>query len=196
MALMRRQDIKYLALEALVVVFGVLAALLVERVREERAHERAAAVAGGRLTAEVAQNLAELRDLQEVVQERVGYLRALREEKTPGSLAELVGRFEGYRTPDLSGAAWTRLSTSDLADAVDPQLMADAFYVYEWNRQFDQLEREINRLVYSELFYSPEAAPTAIAISERIMQQQLAWVAPAIPQLEAFLESVGSPVER
>lgn len=70
---------------------------------------------------------------------------------------------------------------------VDPDLLAEAFYLYEWNRQFDQIDREINRFVYSEVFYLPERLDTAIAISERIKEQLLAWASVAIPQFEAFL---------
>ncbi len=187
MSVMRRQDIKYLGLEAVVVIFGVLTALLVERVREDQARRSAADVAVERLYEEVGRNLAEMQELETVVRERLGHLRQLRDEGVRGSLADLVGRFTGYRTPELSAAAWNRLSGGGLADVVDPELMAEAFYLYEWNEQFAQLDREVNRLIYSELFYVPERRETAIAISERIMEQQLSWAALAIPEYEAFL---------
>ena len=59
---------RYLALEGLVVLFGVLFALLVDRVREERVQQDAADAAVQRLVVEVTQNLGELRDLKSVVQ--------------------------------------------------------------------------------------------------------------------------------
>ena len=126
--------------------------------------------------------------MRDVVYERLERLRALRDD-APGdvALAGLMSRFTGYRIPDLSEGAWERLSRSDLAGSVDPELLAEAFYIYRWNRQFEELEDEINRLVYSELFYLPERRATAIAISERIMEQRLSWADQLLPQYESFL---------
>lgn len=187
---MRRQDVRYLALEGLVVLFGVLFALLVDRVREERVQQDAADAAVQRLVVEVTQNLGELRDLKSVVQSRLSRLQALKGVAQPGGLSELLSQFEGFRTPDLSEGAWNRLSSSGAASSVDPDILMQAFYLYEWNRQFDQLDDEISRLVYSELFYSPERRSTALAISERIMGQELAWADEAIPHFEQFLAQV------
>jgi hypothetical protein len=94
-----------------------------------------------------------------------------------------VSAFHGYRTPDLSEAAWLQLAGSTLADNVDPDFLMEAFYLYEWNGQYEQLEREITRLVYRELFYPPDRRSTAIRMSERIMEQQLSWADRLIPRL-------------
>lgn len=181
-----------MALEGFVVLFGVLAALLVDRVREDVVQHRAARAAVDRLFEEVAQNLGEMRGLQHVASERLDSLRALRDAPPDLGLSDLIGRFYGFRTPDLSEAAWERLSTSQLADSVDPELLSAAFYLYEWNHQFDRLDDQINRLVYSEIYYLPERRPTAIDVSERIMEQQLSWAAQAIPMFEAFLARRGT----
>jgi hypothetical protein len=185
---MRRGDLKYLILEGFVVLFGVLLALLVDGVRQTAAERTAAEAAVQRVHVEVARNLDELLDLTVVVEQRLGQLRALHTDAPQGAaLSDLIGRFRGYRTPDLSEAAWRRLSGSDLSDLVDPALTTDAFYLYEWNRQYQNLNLEINRLIYSEVFYDPMRLSTAIRISERIMEQQLSWARDVIPLHEAFL---------
>ena len=184
-----RRDFRYLALEAMVVLFSIIAALFVDSARAEAARRASAAVGVERLMLEVEQNLRELHAMRDEVATRLGQLRALRDDPPPAAgLAELINRFQGYRTPDLAEAAWERLSGGDLAGDVDPDLLADAFRLYEWNRQFDQIDQEITRFVYSETFYLPERLDTALAISERIKEQLLSWAAAAIPQFESFLD--------
>lgn len=184
-----RRDFRYLALEAVVVLFSIIAALFVDGAREEAARRASAQVGVERLILEVEQNLRELGAMRDDVETRLRQIRALRADPpADAGLAELISRFQGYRTPDLAEAAWERLSGGDLADDVDPDLLADAFRLYEWNRQFDQLDQEISRFVYSETFYLPERLDTALAISERIKEQLLSWAAVAIPQFESFLE--------
>lgn len=187
MPLVGRKDFRYLALEALVVLFGVLAALLVDRLRADAVVDRAATAAVTRLVAEVRQNRDEISEMATVVEDRLVRLRQLEQESPSGGLAVHLHRFEGYRTPDLNGAAWDRLAGSDLADAVDPELLAEAFYLYQWKRQFEQLDDHINNLIYSETFYLDEKRTVAIAISERIKQQQLTWARNSLPQFDAFL---------
>ena len=185
-----RGDLKYLVLEGLVVVFGVLAALVVDGWREEAARRSAAESALERVMAEVSLNLQELEDLSATVTERLERLRSLKTDAPPGvPLSELINRFTGYRTPDLREAAWDRLSGSDLSDLVDQDLLNEAFYLYEWGRQFDGLDLEIYRLTFRELFYLPEKRSTAILISERIMEQQLSWTRELIPVYREFLSS-------
>lgn len=187
--MIRRSDLRYLLAEGLVVLFGVLIALLVDGVRERAEQREAAAAAVVRVVDETRQNLDEIEDLVSVVQERLSRLRALRDGAPEAAgLADLINRFQGYRTPDLSEAAWLRLAGSTLADRVDPDFLTEAFYLYEWNGQYEQLEREISRLVYSELFYLPERRSTAIRISERIMEQQLSWANQLIPLYQRFLD--------
>lgn len=184
-----RRDFRYLALEAVVVLFSIIAALFVDSAREGEARRVAAQAGVERLMLEVERNLDELRATSDDVSARLVQIRALRGHRpTDVGLSELIHRFQGYRTPDLDEAAWERLSGSDLASVVDPDLLADAFRLYEWNRQFDQIDQEISRFVYSEVFYEPERLDTALAISERIKEQLLAWAAVAIPQFESFLD--------
>jgi len=161
---------------------------LVDGARDSANQRRAAEAAQERVYREVRQNLVELQDLTEVVTERLERLRGLRDEEPEGlPLAELVGRFVGYRTPELSSAAWERLSGSQLADWIDAEVLEAAFFLYERIEAFDALDREINRLVFGELYFDPSSTTTAIAVSERIMQQQLVWAAELIPRHERFL---------
>ena len=183
-----KERLGYLALEGIVVLFGVLAALLVDGARERSSQRHAAEAAEERVYREVSQNLDELQDLVDVVTDRLERLRALRDERPTGRpLSDLVDRFAGYRTPELSSAAWERLSGSQLADWVDPEVLEAAFYLYERIEAFDSLDGEINRLVFGDSYFDPLSTATAIAISERIMEQQLVWAAELIPRHEQFL---------
>ena len=156
-----RRDFRYLALEAVVVLFSIIAALFVDSAREGEARRVAAQAGVERLKLEVERNLDELRAMSDDVGARLAQIRAIRGHRPTGvGLSELIHRFQGYRTPDLDEAAWERLSGSDLASVVDPDLLADAFRLYEWNRQFDQIDQEISRFVYSEVFYEPERLDT------------------------------------
>jgi len=102
--------------------------------------------------------------------------------------------FGGYRTPDLREAAWECLSGSDLSDLVDDNLLREVFHLYKWGRQFDGLNLEIYRLIYSETFYRPDRQTIAIRISERIMEQQLALVGDLIPLYRDFLQAAGGGI--
>ena len=181
---------RYLLLEAFVVLFGVLAALLVDEARENATLRSAAEAAQQRVIHEARQNLAELVHLDQVVRERLASLRALRDESTEGqSLADLLSRFQGFRTPDLSSAAWERLSRSALADSVDYAFLEQVFRLQILNRQYTQLDQQINALIYSELFYLPEKLDIAIKITERIKSQQIGWAMELIPMYEEFLQT-------
>lgn len=185
---MNKRDRKYLTIEGVVVLFGVLIALVVDHARQQWLEDREAQIALSRVYLELDHNLTQLEDLQTVGTDRLARLRELRSiEGSEHSLADLMSRFSGYRTPDLNEAAWNRLVQSRLADSIDPQLLEQAFQIYEANQLFDGLDWEINRLVYSELFHSADKRPVAIAISERIMAQQLTWVAEQIPRYAEFL---------
>lgn len=185
---LRREEIRFLILETLMVVVGVLAALFLDRVREDAENERTVAAARARLVTEVEQNREELQELVKVVSSRLDLLLQQRAEIPPGtSLAELVGEFGGFRTADFSDAAWDRLSRSYLGEMADADLLRDAFYLYEWNGQFEDLNGKISDLVFSELFFSPERAGAASDIAERIMRQQLSWAKDLIPRYDDFL---------
>jgi hypothetical protein len=185
-----RADLRYLALEGLVVLFGVLIALVVDGWREEAGRRDAADAAVQRIVEEARLNLQEMEDLQETVSLRLERLQALEEDAPAGvPLADMNARFGGYRTPDLREAAWNRLSGSDLSDLVDESLLEDAFTLYEWARQFDGVTEQIYRLIYSETFYLPDRQTIAIRISERIMEQQLALAADLIPRYRQFLQA-------
>ena len=184
----RRDEVRFLLIEGVIVLFGVLAALLVDGIREDAALRETADEAVQRVFVETQQNLDELLDMVSVVEDRLGRLRALKTEAPENaSLADVVGRFVGYATPELNRAAWERLSQSEMSSVVDPDLLTEAFHLYEWERQFESLELEISRLAYSELFYRPDDRPIAILISERMMAQQLSWASTLIPMYEQFL---------
>lgn len=138
-------------------------------------------------------NAQELTDLFEVVEERIVRLRELRGSRYSGkSLAQLQSEFGGFRSPELSAAAWDRLSRSALGEQADPELLRDAFYLYEANTQLKSLDDRVKNLVFSELYFSPDRAPLAIDIAERIMEQQLSWAGILLPQDDAFLSTDAS----
>ena len=193
MPVLRREDIRFLFLETAMVLLGVLAALLVDGAREQAATRRAVEAATERLVTEVRENIDELRDLNDVVSERVARLRGIQIEREEGvSLAQVQSQFGGFRTPEFNSAAWDRLSGSGLAEQADPDLLRDAFYLYEGNAQLKSLEEEMKDLVFSEVYFLPNRTQVAIEISERIMEQQLSWARILIPEYEEFLSLYGA----
>ncbi len=175
-------------MDTLVVLIGVLAALVLNNIREDMVAERAARVATARLIQEVEQNAEELRDVHEVVERRLFALRKLSNEIPAGkSLKDLIGQFRGYRLVELNVSSWEYLSRSALAASVDSELLQDAFALYSIKRHFDQLNGQIQDLSYSELYVSPEKAAAAIDVSEAIMEQQLSWMEEWLPEYEKFL---------
>lgn len=192
-----RGEWRRLLVDTLVVLIGVLAALVLNNIREDIAAERAARGATSRLVQEVAQNAQELRNTREVVGRRISKLRKLREElPADRSLKDLMGQFHGYWVVELSASSWEYLSRSALANSVDPNLLQDAFALYKANRRFDQLNGQIQGFVYSEAFVSPGKAATAVDISEAIMWQQLRWSKELLPQYEQFLERYSRQEEK
>ena len=190
MKVLRREDLRFLFLEALMILIGVLAALLLDSAREEAETRRGVRAARERLVLEVSQNRAELMDLEEAVSGRLSLLQQQRFGLQHGtSLADRMAEFGGFRTADFSDAAWDRLSRSYLGDSADPDLLRDAFYLYEWNAQFESLNGEINDLVFSEIFFTADKATVAIDISEWIMNQQLSWARELMVRYDDFLET-------
>lgn len=188
-----RGELRRLLVDTLVVLIGVLAALVLNNIREDMLAERAARVATERLVQEVANNTEELRDAREVVQRRLSKLGKLQGDIPPGkSLKELVLQFNGFWSVNLNASSWEYLSRGALADSVDPQLLQDAIVLYKTNGSFDRLNDQIQSFVYSEAFVSPDKASAALEISETIMLQQLNWVDWLLPQYESFLERYGA----
>jgi hypothetical protein len=186
--LIRRGDLRKIFVDSLVVLVGVLAALLLNNLREDAAANRAARVATERLVQEVEQNAEGLRNAEKVVTRRLALLRELRTEIPAGkSLGDFITQFHGFWVVDLNTSAWEYLSRSALADFVDPALLHDAFALYSVNKGFDQQNEQIQNFVYSELFVSAEKASTGIDVSEAIMWQQLKWAEETLPKYEEFL---------
>lgn len=171
------------------VLFGVLAALLVDEWRQERELRAEAGAAMGSVVAEVRENLEELRGLDSVVTVRMGLLDGL-EPRLDGTtpLASLAGRFQGYRTPELSDNAWRRLTVGRAADHVPGAFLQDGFAVYTFNAKFSDLEDETTRLVFGELNFDPGRVRTAWSIAREIMSQQVAWAEVSIERYQAFLD--------
>ena len=185
-----RRDIRFLALESLMVLLGVLVALFVDEWRQASAADAEAEAAVLRLAEEVRQNLRELNELDSVAAYRLGLLDDLEPELDGSqSLASMVGRFGGYRSPDLARSAWERISTGQVADRLPAAFREDAFRLYALHRYFDRLDEHVDRLVFSEAFHEPSRAPIALAISRRIMAQQRVWAQEFVPKHEAFLNA-------
>jgi hypothetical protein len=184
----RRSDVRLLALETCMVLVGVLAALLVDGLRESRRLDEEARAATDRLLEEVRVNLRELESLDSVVTDRSGRLRAL-ELELDGTvpLGKLTPRFGGYRSPDLSEGAWQRLSTGAVAEHVPPDLLQEAFELYALHRYFLGLDEQIGRLVYGELNLDPARARYGWAVALAIMEQQSNWAREFIPQYRDFI---------
>ncbi|MBB3063042.1 hypothetical protein [Microbulbifer rhizosphaerae] len=184
----REGDWRRLLVDTLVVLIGVLAALVLNNIREDMVAERAARIATERLLQEVAGNAESLQDAREVMERRLSLFRELREDLPAGkSMNDLLPRFHGYWFVDLNSASWEYLSRSALADSVDPELLQDAFDLYSVNKHFDSLSSQIQDFVYSEIFVSPDKIHVAMNVSEAIMRQQLRWAEHMVPEYEKFL---------
>lgn len=187
--LIRQGDWRRLLVDTLVVLIGVLAALVLNNIREDVVAERAARVATARLIQEVELNAEELRNTREVVERRISLLREVREQlPADKSLKDLMEQFRGYWVVDLNTASWEYLSRSALANSVDPELLQEAYVLYKINSHFDRLNGQIQDIVYSELFVSPDKTEAAVDISEAIMWQQLLWAEQMLPEYEKFLD--------
>ncbi|MFC6634553.1 hypothetical protein [Microbulbifer taiwanensis] len=184
-----RGEGRRLLVDTLVVLIGVLAALVLNNVREDMLAERAARDATERLIQEVASNAEELRSIRGRVERRISALRELQANIPPGrSLKDLLEQFRGYSMAELNASSWEYLSRSALVDSVDAGLLQEAFTLYSFNKHFDRLNGQIQDIAYSELFVSPEKAAVAIDISETIMWQQLLWIEELLPKYEQFLD--------
>ncbi|MGL6160097.1 hypothetical protein [Microbulbifer sp.] len=191
--LIRQGDWRRLLVDTLVVLIGVLAALVLNNIREDVVAERAAREATARLVREVEQNAEDLRSVREKIERRLSALREMREQlPADKSLKDLIEHFRGYLAVELNASSWEYLSRSALANSVDPELLQEAFDLYSFNTQFDGLNGQIQDIVYSELFVSPDKTAAAIDISETIMGQQLRWMEEALLKYEKFLDRYSS----
>lgn len=174
------------------VLFGVLAALLVDEWRQVWQARAESQVAMERVVAEVRANLTELLALDSVVTVRIGLMEAL-EPELDGSVAldALASRFHGYRVPDLSHQAWQRLTTGRIADQVPGDFLQDGFGIYSFNARFTRLESEMTDLVFSEANFDPRRVRIGWLTAHEIMIQQVAWAHASLPRYEAFLERWG-----
>jgi hypothetical protein len=189
MARIDRGDLRLLALEGLMVLFGVLAALLVDEWREDRALRAQAETARTHLVAEVRGNLGELESMRDIVSDRLALLDDLHGEMDGSvSLDSLSYRFGGYRQPDLAEGAWLRFSTSGIAERVPPELVHDAFALYAGHRYFQGLTDQVSRLVFSELNVDPARSQWGWHIAHGIMEQQIKWADYFIPLYRSFLD--------
>lgn len=189
MSTLRREDLRFLALEGLIVLFGVLAALMVENWREARETDRAVEAAMETLNAEVARNRDELVNVDSIVRNRRDRLLRIESEvdgSTPFSAYD--GRFGGYSLAELDRSAWERASSTALATQMPAEYLRDAFVLYGRNEVLEQMSSRVFDLVFSETFHSPASARAAYGISLEIMNNQLAVLADLIERHEAFLE--------
>lgn len=188
-----RHDIRFVLFEGLIVLFGVLAALFVDEWREDRQLRAEADAATASLLVEVEQNLQELIALESITTQRIALLREVQAEPVvEGSLADAAKRFGGYRVPDLRSSAWRRISTGPSADRMSQALLLRAFDLYTGAEYLGKLDDQISRLVFGELNYDPDKTRIALAIAERIMDQQIRWAKHYIELHESFLNDFGS----
>lgn len=193
MASLRRDDLRFLALEGLIVLFGVLAALMVEDWRQDAELARSVDAARASLNAEVARNRDELVSVDSAVRVRRERLVEI-EDEVDGSapFANFTGRFGGYLLPELDRSAWNRASSDVLANEMPPEYLRDAFLLYGRNDVLEEMSGRILDLVFRETYHSPASARAAYGISLEIMDNQLAVLEDLIERHEAFLERYGS----
>lgn len=196
MASLRRDDLRFLALEGLIVLFGVLAALMVEDWRQDAELARSVDAARASLNAEVARNRDELVSVESTVRARRERLVRI-EDEVDGSapFADFGGRFGGYSLPELDRSAWNRASSDVLANEMPRDYLQDAFLLYGRNDVLEEMSGRALELVFSETYHSPASARAAYGISLEIMDNQLAVLGDLIERHEAFVERYGSSID-
>jgi hypothetical protein len=164
-----------LALEALVIIFSVLAALFAENLWSDRQDSADADAALAALVSEIEANALELEDFASVVSDRRERLLSL-EADVDGTrpFSSYTGGFGGYRLADLDRSAWTRISIDAIANHMEPDLLRDAFVLYRGQDALLNLDGEVNRLVFGPEFHAEEQALVGFRISAHIMSQQIA----------------------
>lgn len=183
------RDIRFLLLEGVVVLIGVVLALMVDEWREERSAQQQANEIMRQLNAEIALNLKELRLSHETVSERLTVLHNIRDEVDGSAMfLSYLPQFQGYNTPDLNRSAYERAVGHTVVGRLPSEYTREAFIIYRGNADIVGLEDDINRLIYSEDFYLADRAFVAWAISERLMNQQVGWLNLAIHRHQRFLE--------
>ncbi len=190
MAESKWRRLQHLLLEGFVIVFSVLVALLVEDWRSERQAGDEVVEALVALDIEVRANLEELEAFAVVVAERHDRLVAIAsavDRSRPFS--EYVGRFGGYRVPDLDLSAWARVSSDPLANRIAPERLREAFILYRGLDFLLGLDDQILRLVYSPGYHDPDEAELSYRISEVILAQQIEYAELMASQHRAFLET-------
>lgn len=175
-----------LGLEFFAIVVGVLFALAVDEWREERQITRMNAIAVERLNEEIRRNHAEIAASVQIIEERYARLAALAV-GTDASFGERTAQFSGFNFPDLKDSVWQRVSNDRLANQIDALYIDGAAELYNQNELLDRLALEISSLMVSETYHDPARAPLALAISKRIMLQQIQWSREALARYEDFM---------
>lgn len=189
MAGLTRGDFRGLLLEGLVIVVSVVVALLVEDWRSNRQDRADVATAMAALDLEVRANLAELESFTTILAERHARLITM-ESEVDGSrpFSDYVGRFGGFRIPDLDQSAWARVSTDPLANRIAADRLREAFELYRAINVLLGLDDQVNRLVYGPQHDDPASARIAYRIAERIFAHQMQLADLLSPRHRRFLE--------
>jgi hypothetical protein len=185
----RWKRFQQLSLEGLVIVVSVLVALVVEGYRLEREEIDEVAEALAALEAEVQANLEELVAFEAVVTERHARLVAITSE-IDGSqpFSEYVGRFGGYRVPDLDVSAWARISSDPVANRIAPERLREAFLLYDYLTYLTRLDDQIIQFAFSPGYHDPDEAKVSHRVAEAILSQQIDYAEDLAPLHRAFLE--------
>ena len=176
-----------LGLEFFAIVIGVLFALAVDEWRDERQVRHLNAIAVERLNEEIRRNHAEITASVNIIEERYGRLAAMRI-GTDLPFDERVAQFSGFNFPDLKDSVWQRVSDDRLANRIESSYIDGAAELYNQNELLERLGLEISRLMVSEVYHDPARAPLALAISKRIMLQQIQWSREALARYEDFMQ--------
>ena len=193
MARLSKENIRYLLLEGVVVLFSVLLALMIDGWQEDRRERQEVRENVQALNVEIRSNLEALQSFLSTVEERHGRLLHLEQRiDNSRSFESYTGDFGSYALPDLDTSAWERMRQNPLMSRVDPEYLHDAFILYRWHDVMSGYDKQIIQMAYSELFFDPSRAFICFQITNGIMNEQMRIAEEMIDFYEDFLEKHAS----
>jgi type II secretory pathway pseudopilin PulG len=170
------RELRWVALESLLIVVGIVAAFMLEdwaRSRQDAARLEAMV---NRLNQEVAINLAEYEYAIDVIGDRLKRLNALADEVDgTKALMDYMPRFDGFWTPDLSDVTWQQARLDPLISNLDPDYIEALMRLHIWEDYFARIDGRIVDLTFSEFGLDNGKAKLAWRVSTMLMTQQLSW---------------------
>ena len=187
-----RRGWKWLFLETITVLVGVLLAFLVEEWREDYQIQQEVELAKERIFEEIRLNYDFLQDFKQHVDERYKLIKELKPHvDNTKPFTELRHHFIGYRFVQFQSSAWQRANANQLANRMDEELLTEALKIYNWNDTLTIHNRRIDQIRFTSHFYDPKDATIAYEMSRAFIGQQVQWANAMDKIYTTFLKHYG-----